>query len=343
MFIAYVKTLFIGRLSLPEHLILHLCQVAPIISWVKRLVRVLRAQGVRAQAQQAPYQIISVLILQIQYIYNLNNNLSKQVLVKIQILSVNLSSDYTFGIDWQLVANAFHNSPFVVSANYGTPVSITATPSQLTTLPLGQAAFPANAPQFGTMVNPTRQNQIPSWTILLNALSQQGKTSVITEPRVICLNNQVSVIRITKSEGYVASVQNTSTGGGGTTTAAQNTVTSQITPGMVITGLTLYILPKILKENIYLQVNADLSTNDGFSTFTGNTSVQLPNISAKSFNQRSLVKSGDTMILSGFRQVSNQTGAAQVFNSQALGGKGSKEGSLETVILITPIVLHGSA
>ncbi|OGT41799.1 MAG: hypothetical protein A3F42_02210 [Gammaproteobacteria bacterium RIFCSPHIGHO2_12_FULL_37_34] len=278
-----------------------------------------------------------------QYIYNLNNNLSKQVLVKIQILSVNLSSDYTFGIDWQLVANAFHNSPFVVSANYGTPVSITATPSQLTTLPLGQAAFPANAPQFGTMVNPTRQNQIPSWTILLNALSQQGKTSVITEPRVICLNNQVSVIRITKSEGYVASVQNTSTGGGGTTTAAQNTVTSQITPGMVITGLTLYILPKILKENIYLQVNADLSTNDGFSTFTGNTSVQLPNISAKSFNQRSLVKSGDTMILSGFRQVSNQTGAAQVFNSQALGGKGSKEGSLETVILITPIVLHGSA
>ena len=112
---------------------------------------------------------------------------------------------------------------------------------------------------------------------------------------------------------------------------------------MVITGLTLYILPKLLKDNIYLQVNADLSTNDGFSTFGGNNSVQLPNISAKSFNQRSLIKSGDTMILSGFRQLSNQTGATQVFNSQALGGKGSKEGGTETIILITPIILHGSA
>ncbi|HLB42957.1 MAG TPA: secretin N-terminal domain-containing protein [Gammaproteobacteria bacterium] len=278
-----------------------------------------------------------------QYIYNLNNNLSRQVLVKIQILSVNLQSDFNFGINWQLVMNAFHNSPFVVNANYGTPVAITTVPDQLT-LPLGQTAFPSSAPQFGSMVNPARQNQIPSWTILLNALNQQGKTSVVSEPRVICLNNQVSVIRITKSEGYVASIQNTSTGGGGSTTAAQNTVTSQVTPGMVITGLTLYVLPKILKENIYLQVNADLSTNDGFREFgQSGSQVQLPNISAKSFNQRSLIRSGDTMILSGFRQVSNQTGATQLFNSQALGGKASMEGSLETVILITPIILHGSA
>ncbi|OGT36833.1 MAG: hypothetical protein A3F11_08605 [Gammaproteobacteria bacterium RIFCSPHIGHO2_12_FULL_37_14] len=278
-----------------------------------------------------------------RYIYNLNNNLSKQVLVKIQILSVNLENDYNFGINWQMVANAFHNSPFVVNANYGTPVAITAVPEQLT-LPLGQTSIPSNAPQFGTMVNPSRANQIPSWTILLNALNQQGKTSVVTEPRVICLNNQVSVIRITKSEGYVASIQNTSTGAGGTTTAAQNTVTSQVTPGMVITGLTLYVLPKLLKDNIYLQVNADLSTNDGFKEFgQSGSQVQLPNISAKSFNQRSLIRSGDTMILSGFRQVSNQTGATQFLSSQALGGKASIEGSIETVILITPIILHGSA
>lgn len=278
-----------------------------------------------------------------QYVANLNNRLSKQVLIKVQIIAVDLSSDFNFGINWQLVANAFHNSPFVVNANYGTPVAITTVPNQLT-LPLNQTAFPSTVPQFGTMVNPANQNQVPSWTILLNALSQQGKTSIVTEPRVICLNNQVSVIRITTSEGYVASIQNTSTGGGGTTTAAQNTVTSQVTPGMVITGLTLYVLPKIMKDNIFLQVNADISNNNGFQVFgPANAQVQLPSISAKSFNQRSLVKSGDTMILSGFRQVSNQTGAIQFMTSQALGGKASKEGSMETVILITPIVLHGSA
>lgn len=279
-----------------------------------------------------------------QYIYNLNNNISKQVLVKIQVLQVALENDFNFGINWQLVANAFHNSPFIINANYGTPVSITTVPDQLT-LPLGQTALPSKAPQIGTMLNPANSNQIPSYTILFNALNQQGKTSVVSEPRVICLNNQVSVIRITKSEGYAASVQNTSTGGSGGLTAAQNTVTSQITPGIVITGITLYLLPKILRDNVYLQVNADLSVNDGFKTFgqSGSSQIQLPNISAKSFNQRSVIRSGDTMILSGFRQLSNQTGATQFFNAQALGGKASKEASSETVVLITPIVLPGSA
>lgn len=276
-----------------------------------------------------------------QYISNLNRSLSKQVLVKIQVLQVNLENDFTYGIDWGLIAKAFHNSPFIVNANYGTPVAITAFTPQP-----GQANAPAGTsllPMFGTQGN----GGTPSYTILLNALNQQGKTSVVSEPRVVCLNNQVSVIRIVKQNGYAASVQNTSlaTGGGGTNVG---TVTSQITPGTVITGLTLYILPKILKNNIYLQVNADLSTNDGFTNFSSGTgansaAIQLPNITEKHFNQRSMIHSGDTLILSGFRQVTNVANANQFITSQALGGKGSQEINSETIVLITPVVLNGSA
>lgn len=171
---------------------------------------------------------------------------------------------------------------------------------------------------------------------------------MVTEPRVVCLNNQVSVIRIIQNQSYVASVQNTSTGGGGTTTAAQNTVTSQITPGTIITGLTIYILPKILGKNVYLQVTADISLLEqllSFSVGSGATasSVQLPKISAKNFNQRAVIHSGDTLIMSGFRQVGNQANANQFLQSQALGGRGSQELNSETVILITPILLNGSA
>ena len=267
-----------------------------------------------------------------QYIANLNSKLSRQVLVKVQVLEVNLQNSYDFGINWNMIAKAFHNSPFIVNGNYGTPVSITAFSSQSS----ATQAYPL----FGTQGN----GQTPSYTILFNALNQQGKTSVVTEPRVVCLNNQVSVIKITQTQGYVASIQNTSTGAGGTSTAAQNTVTSQVTPGSVTTGLTLYILPKILNNEIYMQVNADLSTNQGFGEF-GPTSaqVQLPNISVKHFNQRSKIRSGDTLILSGFRQVANQANANQFLESQALGGKGSQERNSETIVLITPYVLNGSA
>ncbi|RDI46533.1 type II secretion system protein GspD [Aquicella lusitana] len=272
-----------------------------------------------------------------QYIYNLNHNLSKQVLVKVQVLEIDLQSNYNFGIDWALISRAFNKSPFVFNANYGTPIVLSQTLSGSLT-----------QPQIG--LNPTQDpnpNKIPSYQILFNALNQQGKTSLVSEPRVVCLNNQVSVVRIVRSEGYAASIQNTTLGGGTTPSVnASNTVTSQITPGTVVTGLTLYILPKILKDKVYLQVNADLSTNDGFQNFgdvDSGSGIQLPRITSKHFNQRSMIRSGDTLILSGFRQVGNRANAMQFMESQAMGGKASAQLNRETIVLITPIILSGTS
>ena len=267
-----------------------------------------------------------------QFVNNLNNHMSKQVLVKVQVLEVDLENDYNFGINWALVTKAFHNSKFVINGNYGTPVTITPFSSQ----PSGQ-----QYPQGGSQIENT--GIIPGYTILFNALNQQGKTSIVTEPRVVCLNNQVSVIRIVQQTGYVASVQNTSVGGTSSTlSAAQNTVTSQVTPGTLITGLTLYILPKIMNNSIFLQVNADLSTNTGFSTFGNSNQIQLPNVNEKHFNQRSMIHSGDTLIISGFRQVTRPANANQFLESQALGGKRSTQQNAEIIVLITPFILNGT-
>lgn len=271
-----------------------------------------------------------------QYVANLNKNLAKQVLVKVQVMEVNLDQGYDFGINWGLVTNAFKNTPFVVNANYGTPIAIQAATAQNT-------AAGALIPTMGfNQAQGDNTSGIPGYTILFNALNQQGKTSIVTEPRVVCLNNQVSVIQIIQSNGYVASIQNTTVAAGGT--APTSTVTSQVTPGTLVTGLTLYILPKIMGDKIFLQVNADLSTNDRFTTFGPSASqIQLPNVTQKQFNQRSMIRSGDTLILSGFKQLSNSAGANQFVNSQALGGKAALQVSKETVVLITPIVLNGSA
>lgn len=273
-----------------------------------------------------------------QYIANLNAKMTKQVLVKIQILEVNLQNDYNMGINWQVIAKAFHNSPFVLNGNYGTPVSITSFVAQSNlpgTLPTTQP-IPPTVPQMGTQGD----GGIPSYTILMNALNQQGKTSIVSEPRVVCLNNQVSVIKITEQAGYAASVQNTTLAGSSGGTAS--TVTSQITPGNIVTGITLYILPKIMDNKIYMQVNADLSVNRGIIPFTsGGSTIQLPTITSKNFNQRSVIRSGETLILSGMRQLTNKANATQLFKSQALGGKASEQISAETVVLITPIILPG--
>lgn len=277
-----------------------------------------------------------------KYIANLNQNLTKQVLIKVQVLDVALENDFNYGINWDLMKRTLDGTNFFLNMNLGTPISVSAMP------PFTGGSVD---PQFGIQGSGSS-----SVTALVSALNQQGKTSLVTEPRVVCLNNQVCVMRIVQQQGYLASVQTTSLAGSSSGTGGS--ITSQLTPGSVTTGLTLYVLPKILNDKIYLQVNADISTNTGIQTIsstTGATSsgsvgasagqsiIQVPNLTQKQFNQRSVLNSGETLILSGFRQISNTANAMQLVTSQALGGKAAQELTKETIVLITPIVLGGFA
>lgn len=282
-----------------------------------------------------------------KYIANLNKSLSRQVLVKIQVYEVTLNSDFNYGIDWQVVKRGFMGTNFVLNANYGTPVSITPLTTTTQTLPNGfPLPVPAGnpLPQMG-MVNPDQAHGT-GVNLLISALQEQGKVSVVSEPRVVCLNNQVSVISLVDKRGYAASVSSTALAGG--SGAGGSSVTSSITPGTLTTGLILYVLPKIMGDKIYLQVNADLSNFVSIQTFTSGSnaagqssaSIQTPAITEKQFNQRSVIGSGDTLILSGFRQITNQTGAMQLYGAQALGGKAATQSNHETIVLITPIILN---
>ena len=270
-----------------------------------------------------------------QYIRQINKNLSKQVLVKVQILEVSLKDDYNFGVDWRLVSKFLKNDNSTIrvdDTNFGRILRSTNT---LT----GLAAFP----KFGVQGGESNNNRF-----LINALNQQGKTSVVSEPRVMATNNQVSAIRIVTQEAYVASVENTTQSSSG---AGSSNTSSTVTPGTITYGITLYILPKILNDKIYLQVNADLSTKDDiqrFSTNAGaddknpqanNVTIQLPTISQKHFNQRSVIRSGDTLIMAGLRRLGNEADAMQFLKSQSLGGKGSIAQNTETIILITPVIM----
>lgn len=277
-----------------------------------------------------------------KYISNMNNNLTKQVLIKVQVLDVSLQNNFNYGIDWNLLKTTLDGTEFKLNMNFGTPISLSQNAPFTGTSPL---------PQFGVDGSNSKGDSFV--TALITAINQQGHASLVTEPRVVCLNNQVCVMRIVQQVGYLASVQTTSLAG--SSTGDGGSVTSQITPGNVVTGLTLYILPKILDGKVYLQINADLSTNDGLTTInsisgtvpggttpTSGSIIQVPNVTQKQFNQRSVIASGDMLILAGYRQIENKANAMQLLTSQALGGKAAFETTRETVVLITPIILNGS-
>ena len=282
-----------------------------------------------------------------QYINNVNVNLSRQVYVKIEVIDVALTNDYDWGINWSVLQRGLAHSNFSFSGSFGTPLTITPLTGGIPAIGLQPNVSTASAVQSGTT---------SLLSAMIQALSQQGKVSLVAQPRVVCMNNQVSAVRILDSQQYIQSVQNSNVAGvsvsaNGTTTSSP-TITSQITPGTVTTGLNLYVLPKILGDKVYLQINVSLSQNQGISQLcaqagTSSTScansssvIQSPHVTEKTFSQRSVLSSGETLVLSGFKQLQNNTGAMQLFNIQELGGKAAQQQRSDTIILVTPYILN---
>lgn len=263
------------------------------------------------------------------YIKQVNNNLSQQVMIKVEVLDIDLHKDFNYGINWALAARFAESKSFIFNGNFSQPVSISP-------LSGGASAIGAGISSGGS--NPSE--------VLINALSQQGDVSVATEPTIVTTNDQVASINLVSQVGYLAKISNTSSSdqqqGGQTQTT--------ITPGQVSTGLTLYILPKIIDGKVYMQLSSDLSNlkeiRDLYSEGSDSDptkdaqKIQVPDITSKEFNQRSIVKSGTTLILAGFKQMSNQTAGSKMFGISALGGKGAQQEDQETIVLVTPYILN---
>lgn len=261
------------------------------------------------------------------YIKKINAFLSQEVMLKVQVLQVNLSSSFENGINWNLVTNFVQGTKFAFNGNFSQPISLS---------PIAGGSAPS-AIGF--------KNANGASSVLFNALSQQGKVSIATEPTVVTTNAQVASINITSTVGYLAQVENTTTNDQTT----GNQTSTQLTPGEVTTGLTLYVLPKIMDNKIYLQISSDISTlvqiRNLFATgvdanpSASSQKIQVPDIDSKEFNQRGVVTSGSTLILAGFKQLTNQTSAEQMLQSDALGGRGALQQQVETIVLITPYIL----
>lgn len=267
------------------------------------------------------------------YINQLNQSLSREVALSVQVLNISLNRGFNYGINWKLLYKDMNLA-------YGGAGGL-AQPVALQTLGNNMSALTGPGSAAGFVLRAT-DGKWAGTDMFLNALSQQGRVSTVTRPRVVTLNNQVAEIDINTQQSYLKQVSTTTVG------AASASETS-LTPGTVKTGFTLYILPKVKGKQVYLQISsvisrllniATISANPN-SSATNNNQIQLPTVNEKRFNQRSLVPSGSTLVLAGFKQTHNETGSTKVLDQAALGGRGASQENEETIVLITPTILHG--
>lgn len=245
------------------------------------------------------------------YVAAENANLSKQVLLNIKVYSVTLNDQDSAGIDWNLVYKA---------ANWNFNLKNT----------FQDAATNSVSGAVGIL-----DGSFAGSNAVIKALSQQGRVSVITSPSVTTLNLQPVPVQVARQTGYLASIQTTNTAQVGSSTS--------LTPGTVTSGFNMSLLPFVESDNqMRLQFFMNISTLIRLrAESSGDNRIQVPEIDNRIFNQTVRLKSGETLVLSGFDQTSEQgtkAGVGESWNFLLGGGVNRTTVRDVIVVMITPIV-----
>jgi type IVB pilus formation R64 PilN family outer membrane protein len=246
-----------------------------------------------------------------------NRVLSRQVLVNVTVLSVTLSDEDSYGINWNVVYQAL-----------GTKFGITTSFSSLISNSNSYSA---------TVISPSSRANTTS--AMISALSTQGTVRRKTSASLTTMNDQPVPVQVAEQQSYLAQISTTNTVNVGSQTS--------LTPGSVTTGFNLTLLPHVLDNGtVMMQFYTNISSLVSLSPFgpTGQQ-IELPTVDTRNFLQRIAVKSGQTLVISGYEGVTDQNnrqGAGSPSNYALGGGLNASHSREIIVILLSPVVLNGA-
>ncbi|MHB1544904.1 MAG: secretin N-terminal domain-containing protein [Gammaproteobacteria bacterium] len=218
------------------------------------------------------------------YLASLNRTMQREVSVVVRVYALDLTNSELRGFS---LNGVFNN----LAKNYG----VTLASAAPTTSVSGAASLSA------TILNTATGGigQYAGSNFLAQVLDTYGHVSLMTQGSGIALQGQPLPIQVTKTVGYLASAETTASTLVGQTTA--------LTPGQVTTGFSMIVVPRILPDGrLAMQYAIDLSTLNSLTTIaSGGESIQVPSVSSQRFIQRVLMRSGQTLVLAGFEQVSD--------------------------------------
>ena len=254
-----------------------------------------------------------------KYVNEQNIRLSRQVAISVKVLQVSVSDSDKYGL----------NLGAVFGGN-----------DHITNLGITGASGQADVASGLSMAIVSGR-----WTInsAIQALSEQGTTALITSGTVTTLNNKPAPIQVVRTQNYISEITKTNSGSDGSYYDL-STDTEEIE-----TGFTLDVLPRILEHGrLMLMFNLTLSdlielqkvnlTNDP----EGGEFIQNPVIETRGFTQEVAMKSGETLVLTGYERVEDsaqKSGIGSAENSLLGGAVTANKTRSILVILLTPVVL----
>lgn len=251
-----------------------------------------------------------------------NRFLSRQVSFQVNIYSVALREGDEYGLDWKLAYMSINGNAGFNMANV-TPFQGTG-PTNLLTSILNTATG--------------RLAQFAGTELLVKALSEQGKVTRLTSATLTTLNNKPVPLHVGRDTAYLAKVS--------TTTTADVGATQSLEPGTVNSGYSMNLLPYLAEDGmVYLQFSLDIRDLLQISEVSsGGNRIQTPEVARRSFLQQVVLRSGETLVLSGFEQSNNTVVNRGAFTPQniLLGGVQNGSGQREVlVVTVSPVVAQG--
>lgn len=212
------------------------------------------------------------------YLEKIQSNMSREVILEVKLLEVTLNDAYQSGINWSVFGFTTPNSAIPATAASTTP-------------PYTQINIHGN--NFATIIQ---------------LLQEQGNVQILSNPRVLSINNQQALIKIGQEKYFVTGITtnvNNSTGTNSITTASVN-----LTP--FFSGIILDITPQISAGNeVLLHIHPVISqvTTDNQSINIGSgTDMVLPLADNSVREYDSIVRCRDNeLILIGGLMQNNMT------------------------------------
>lgn len=259
------------------------------------------------------------------YLKTLQSRLLREVLIDVKIISVELNKEHQKGINWD---------SFAIFLNSKTPMGL---PSSI-----GYESITDSSLQSHGIMRDISLNSAIDFSSILNFLDKSGKTTVMSSPKIVTLNNQQALFSVGDTINY--QTRETSKG-----TETGVTVTETYNNYSIFIGILLNILPSISDDDqIVLRIAPSLSDFKYPADKLHHKTPRniAPDTVSKKLSTVVRLQNGQTLVLGGLISKSTQTSTNKVsflgsipllgwlFKGQSLGS-----GKSEIVFIIKPTII----
>jgi type II secretory pathway component GspD/PulD (secretin) len=281
---------------------------------------------------------------------------TKEVLIDTRIIKVKLTDQDDKGIEWEGLSNISEKFGLTYLGSYPFSVVQPATApwqsrlqfynGNLTGNDIGGYPFSGTTASYSTSVPRAPGEKMHIGVLsgkrdldfLVNYLKTLGSARMLSNPKIVAINNQEAKIHIGERQAYVTTT---------TTASGQGPSTVSEEVQFVDVGIKFSVTPNINDDGfITMKIKPEISSVSG--TLVTATNNKIPIIDTSTTETTVMVKDGTTLIVGGMRKEEKSSGSEGIpflsqlpFIGNVFKTATGKTERVELIVLLTPHIISG--